>query len=87
MPTETRPQRYGLLRAGVMLAVGAVPRIVGPWWSLYSLNLACEIEHMECWKGGRTWLEFFTDGGNTHVSGSGIEIVALRCIWAELDSG
>ena len=40
-----------------MLAVGAVPRIVGPWWSLYSLNLACEIEHMECWKGGRTWLE------------------------------
>ena len=47
-----------------MLAVGAVPRIVGPWWSLYSLNLACEIEHMECWKGGRTWLEFFTDGGN-----------------------
>ena len=63
MPIETWPQRM-VVRAGVMLAVGAVPRIVGPWWSLYSLNLACEIEHMECWKGGRTWLEFFTDGGN-----------------------
>ena len=80
-----------------MLTVGAVPRIVGPWWSLYSLNLACEIEHMECWKGGRTWLEFFTDGGNDTILALGfrlmkcillcIAIVALRCVWAELDSG
>ena len=58
--------------------MGAVPRIVGPWWSLYSLNLACEIEHMECWKGGRTWLEFFTDGGNPQVFGS-LTSVDLCC--------
>jgi len=25
-------------------------------------DFACELEHMECWKGGRTWLEFGLDG-------------------------
>lgn len=31
--------------------------------SLYALNFACELEHISCWKGGRTWLEFGLDGG------------------------
>ena len=31
--------------------------------SLFALKLSCELEHMECWKGGRTWLEFGLDGG------------------------
>ena len=71
-----------------MLAVGAVPRIVGPWWSLYSLNLACEIEHMECWKGGRTWLEFFTDGGNGPARfSSGISADEVHALAVHCDSG
>ena len=42
---------------------GAVPRIIGPWWALVALELACELEDLECWRGGRTWLEFTINGG------------------------
>ena len=43
---------------GLMFAAGALPRIVGPSWSIFALLWACRIEHMECWMGGRTWLLF-----------------------------
>jgi hypothetical protein len=45
-----------------MFAAGALPRIIGPSWSLYALDLACRIEHMDCFLGGRTWLEFGVSG-------------------------
>ena len=31
---------------GIMLAVGAVPRIIGPWWALVALEIACKIEEI-----------------------------------------
>mmetsp|Transcript_1441 Transcript_1441/g.2519 ORF Transcript_1441/g.2519 Transcript_1441/m.2519 type:complete len:476 (-) Transcript_1441:114-1541(-) len=48
---------------GWMFAAGALPRIVGPSWSLFALDLACQVEHMKCFLGGRTWLEFMVSGG------------------------
>ena len=48
---------------GYMFAAGALPRIVGPTWSLYALNVACKLEHIKCILGGRTWLEFLFSGG------------------------
>ena len=48
---------------GWMFAAGAVPRIIGPSWSLYALDIACKLEHMDCFLGGRTWLEFSVTGG------------------------
>jgi MFS family permease len=48
---------------GWMFAAGAVPRIIGPSWSLYALDVACKLEHMDCFLGGRTWLEFSVTGG------------------------
>ena len=45
---------------GYMFAAGAIPRILGPSWSLYALDLACRIEELTCFLGGRTWLEFGT---------------------------
>jgi len=48
---------------GWMFAAGALPRIIGPSWSLFALDLACQIEHMKCFLGGRTWLEFIVSGG------------------------
>lgn len=47
---------------GWMFAAGAVPRIIGPSWSLYALDVACKWEHMDCFLGGRTWLEFSVTG-------------------------
>ena len=29
-----------------MLAVGAIPRIIGPWWALVALEMACELEDL-----------------------------------------
>ena len=47
---------------GYMFAAGALPRIIGPSWSLFALEKACEIENMDCFLGGRTWLEFSVSG-------------------------
>ena len=47
---------------GYMFAAGAIPRIIGPSWSLFALDWACKIEHMDCFLGGRTWLEFAVSG-------------------------
>jgi len=47
---------------GWMFAAGAVPRIIGPSWSLYALDVACKWENIDCLLGGRTWLEFTVNG-------------------------
>mmetsp|Transcript_11099 Transcript_11099/g.22109 ORF Transcript_11099/g.22109 Transcript_11099/m.22109 type:complete len:490 (+) Transcript_11099:185-1654(+) len=47
---------------GYMFAAGALPRIIGPSWSLFALEKACEIENIDCFLGGRTWLEFSVSG-------------------------
>ena len=45
---------------GLMFVVGALPRCLGPSWSLYALQLACVAfpEPAPCPPGGRTCLEF-----------------------------
>jgi hypothetical protein len=45
---------------GLMFVVGALPRCLGPSWSLYALQLACVLfpKPAPCPKGGRTCLEF-----------------------------
>ena len=45
---------------GLMFVVGALPRCLGPSWSLYALQLACVLfpHPAPCPKGGRTCLEF-----------------------------
>ena len=45
---------------GLMFVVGALPRCLGPSWSLYALQLACSVfpEPSPCPPGGRTCLEF-----------------------------
>ncbi|KAJ8601540.1 hypothetical protein CTAYLR_005205 [Chrysophaeum taylorii] len=46
---------------GLMFVVGAIPRCLGPSWSLYCLRLACTLfpRPAPCPAGGRTCLEFF----------------------------
>ena len=45
---------------GLMFVVGALPRCLGPSWSLYALQFACYLfpEPSPCPRGGRTCLEF-----------------------------
>ena len=49
---------------GLMFVVGALPRCLGPSWSLYALQLACVAfpEPAPCPPGGRTCLEFALSG-------------------------
>ena len=45
---------------GLMFVIGALPRCLGPSWSLYALDLACVLfpDPAPCPPGGRTCLEF-----------------------------
>lgn len=49
---------------GLMFVVGALPRCLGPSWSLYALRLACTlfVDPQPCPPGGRTCLEFALSG-------------------------
>lgn len=49
---------------GLMFVVGALPRCLGPSWSLYALRLSCRTFPLPvpCPPGGRTCLEFAING-------------------------
>lgn len=46
---------------GLMFVVGALPRCLGPSWSLYALRLSCTLFHQDCPPGGHTCLVFITN--------------------------